>query len=182
VRLFVALTPPGEIVEELQATTATLRELAPQLRWTRPAQWHVTLAFLVEVADDVVDELARRLSRAAARHPPLSLALGGGGRFGHQVLWTQVRGARDGLCRLAASVQAAARRSRIPVEQRRYRPHLTLARADDATDLRSLVERLASWQGQPWVATRLHLVCSRLGAGPDGSALHEPIAGWRLQG
>ncbi len=179
-RLFVALTPPGEVVEELSACTVALRELAPDLRWTRPEQWHVTLAFLGEVGDDVVDELARRLSRAAARHPPLSLVLGGGGRFGHQVLWTRVQGDRDRLRRLAGSVQAAGRRSRLPMEQRPYRPHATLARADASADLRPLVERLASWQGLPWVATRLYLIRSRLGAGPGGSALHEPIAGWPL--
>ena len=179
-RLFVALTPPGEVVEELCAGTAALRRLAPGLRWTRPEQWHVTLAFLGEVGDDVVDELTRRLSRAAARHPPLSLVLGGGGRFGHQVLWTPVQGDRDGLRRLADSVRAAARRSRLRVEQRPYRPHLTLARAGASADLRPLVERLASGPGLPWVATRLFLVRSRLGAGPDGSALHEQIAGWPL--
>jgi 2'-5' RNA ligase len=182
VRLFVALTPPGEVVEELSAITVALRELTPDLRWTRPEQWHVTLAFLGEVGEHIVDELARRLNRAAARHPPLSLSFGGGGRFGHQVLWTRVQGDRDGLCRLADSVRAAARRSRLPMEQRPYRPHLTLARAAVATDLRPLVERLASWQGLPWVATRLSLVRSRLGAGSGGSALHEPIAGWPLLG
>ncbi|MGH3777919.1 MAG: RNA 2',3'-cyclic phosphodiesterase [Pseudonocardiaceae bacterium] len=181
-RLFVALTPPGEVVEELRVSTVALRQLAPDLRWTRPEQWHVTLAFLGEVGDDVVDELTRRLSRAAARHPPLSLVLGGGGRFGHQVLWTRVQGDRDGLRRLAGSVRAAARRSRLPIEQRPFRPHVTLARTAAATDLRPLVERLASWQGPPWVATRLYLVRSRLGAGSDGSALHEPITAWPLDG
>ncbi|HEX2262681.1 MAG TPA: RNA 2',3'-cyclic phosphodiesterase, partial [Pseudonocardiaceae bacterium] len=144
-RLFVALTPPGEVVEELSANTVTLRELVPDLRWTRPEQWHVTLAFLGEVGEHVVDELTRRLNRAAARHPPLLLSFGGGGRFGHQVLWTRVQGDRDGLCRLADSVRAAARRSRLPMEQRPYRPHLTLARSDGETDLRPLVERLTSW-------------------------------------
>ncbi len=176
-RLFVALAPPGEAIEELSACTAALRELAPDVRWTRPEQWHVTLAFLGEVGDGDVDELARRLNRAAARHPPLSLALGGGGRFGHQVLWTRVQDDGDGLRRLAGSVRAAARRTGLLVEQRPYRPHLTLARADAAADLRPLVERLASWQGLPWVATRLYLVRSRLAAGPGGSALHQPIAG-----
>jgi RNA 2',3'-cyclic 3'-phosphodiesterase len=182
VRLFVALTPPGEVVEELRASIVSLRELAPDLRWTRPQQWHLTLAFLGEVGDDVVDGLARRLSRAAARHPPLTLVLGGGGRFGNQVLWTQVQGDRDGLRKLVDSVRAAARRSGLPVEQRPYRPHVTLARAGAAVDLRPLVERLASWQGLPWVATRLYLVRSRLGAGPGGSALHQPITGWPLDG
>lgn len=179
-RLFVALTPPNEVVEALRVGTQELREYAPELRWTRPEQWHVTLAFLSDVGDDVVDELARRLGRAAARHPALALALAGGGRFGHRVLWTGVRGDRDSLRRLADSTRAAARRSRLAVEDRPYRPHVTLARADGAVDLRPLVERLAPWHGPQWVASRLQLVRSHLGAAPGGWALHEPIAGWPL--
>ncbi len=181
-RLFVALTPPAEVVKALTIATLGLRGLAPELRWTRPEQWHVTLVFLGEVRDDVVGELNRRLSRAATRHPPLSLALGGGGRFGQQVLWTGVRGDLDRLRRLVDSARAAARRSRLPVEDRPYRPHITLARAAGGVDLRPLVERLAPWEGAPWVATQMHLLRSRLGAAPDGSALHESIAGWPLEG
>jgi 2'-5' RNA ligase len=180
--LFVALTPPEEIINALRIATAELRELVPQLRWTRPEQWHLTLVFLGEVGDEVVGELTRRLCRAATRHPPLWLSLGGGGRFGHRVLWTGVQGDRDGLRRLAASATAAARRCHLPVEDRPYRPHLTLARAPGASDLRPLVQRLASWQAPPWMATHLSLVCSRLGAAPDGAALHEPIASWPLSG
>src|SRR5262249_13337683 len=154
----------------LRIVTASLREGAPQLRWTPPEQWHVTLVFLGEVGETVIDELTRRLGRAAARHPPLSLALGGGGRFGQRVLWTDVRGHREGLRTRAASAGGAARRARLPVEHRPYRPHLTLARADGETDLRPFVERLARWQGPTWVATQLHLVRSHLGEGPGSSA------------
>ncbi len=73
-RMFVALTPPEEIVDELRSATAQLRAVASGLRWTPPEQWHVTIVFLGEVGDGALGELTRRLHRAAARHPPLSLA------------------------------------------------------------------------------------------------------------
>jgi 2'-5' RNA ligase len=93
-----------------------------------------------------------------------------------------VAGDRTGLGRLADSVRAAVRRSGLPIEDRPYRLHLTLARSDGSTDLRPLVGALASVEGRRWVADRLHLVRSTLGAGPAGTALHEPVDGWALTG
>lgn len=182
VRLFVALGLPGGVVEELHTATAGVRSRAPGLRWTRPEQWHLTLVFVGEVDGDVTAELARRLQRAAQRHPPLTLTLGGGGRFGHRVLWTGVQGDRDGLRRLAASAAAAARRCGLPGQPGAYRPHLTLARASGGADLRPLVDELRAWKGSSWVAGSVQLMRSHLGAGQDGTALHELISGWPLSG
>jgi 2'-5' RNA ligase len=182
VRLFVALTPPAAVVEELVAATGGVRVEHPELRWTPPEQWHLTLAFLGEVGDREREDLVPRLRRAASRHPPLRLSFASAGRFGDRVLWTRVRGDVDPLRRLAASVQAAARRARLAVETRPYRPHLTLARTREATDLRPVVDALVAFSGREWDAADLHLVRSHLGAGPGGGARHEPIEGWPLTG
>ena len=118
-RLFVALVPPADALAELAAAVDALRS-TPGLRWTRPEQWHVTLAFLAEVDDRTRAALVPRLERAAHRHAPLTLALAGGGRFG-QVLWTRVDGDRVALRGLADSragrrsaVRAADRRAALP--------------------------------------------------------------------
>ena len=42
------------------------------------------------------------------------------------------------------------------------------------------VEALRSFSGSRWTADALHLVRSRLGAGPGGTAAHEVIATWQL--
>ena len=65
VRLFVAVRLPDPITELL----ATLpRPDHQRLRWTTPAQWHVTLRFLGEVdePDGVVDALGAGLSGVGA--------------------------------------------------------------------------------------------------------------------
>jgi 2'-5' RNA ligase len=182
VRLFVALTPPPDVVTELWTASEALRNEQPGLRWALPDQWHLTLAFLGEVGEGATSDLVARLGRVAGRHPPLVLSLGGAGRFGNRVLWTRVRGETDGLRRLAASARAAARRARVPVEDRPYRAHLTLARARDGADLRPAVAALNGFEGRAWTVDRLHLVRSHLGAGPGGTARHAPHASWPLRG
>jgi 2'-5' RNA ligase len=182
-RSFVALVPPAEVLAELGTALETL-PAEPRLRWTRPEQRHLTLAFLGEVDDRTGDRLVERLTRVARRHPPLNLSLAGGGRFGDGVLWTGVDGDRLALRRLVDSVRAAARRSGLPTEHRRpHRPHLTLARAAaPVSDLRPLVVALNDFVGSTWTARELHLVRSHLGEGPGGSARHVTVATWALTG
>jgi len=179
-RLFVALVPPADALDELAAAVEALRA-TPGLRWTRPEQWHVTLAFLAEVDDRTREALTPRLERVARRHAPPTLALAGGGRFGGQVLWTRVDGDQAALRRLADAVRATARRCGLPVDARPYRPHLTLARAGrSAPDLAPVAAALDGFAGRPWTASHLHLVRSVLGAGPGGTAQHESVASWPL--
>jgi RNA 2',3'-cyclic 3'-phosphodiesterase len=180
VRLFVAVDPPPAAVTELDARLAPLRAEWPTLRWADPEQWHLTLTFCGETTERTADRLAERLSRAAARHAALELRLSGAGGFPRPkragVLWCGVAGDAAGLIRLAASTSAAARRCGITVEDRRYRPHLTVARVTTAADLRPLVDAVAAVDGPGWTAREIHLVRSHLGR----PTVHERIGTWPL--
>lgn len=167
-RLFVAVELPQPLLDEVadlvQSLQAPVDACDPQqLRWTRREQWHVTLAFLGEVDAAILADLRPRLVRAAARHQPLEVRLSQGGHFGTNTLWAGVTGDREQLRGLARSVQAAARRAGIPVEDRGYRPHLTLARGRQRADLRPWVGRLATWASSAWTVADVALVRSRLG-------------------
>jgi RNA 2',3'-cyclic 3'-phosphodiesterase len=162
-RLFVAVVPPPDALAEFAALVGRLREQAPSLRWAAPEQWHLTLTFLAAVEPAVVDELRTRLERAARRHPPGPISLAGGGRFGDRVLWCGIAGDRGGLIRLAAATTAAAVRTNLLVDDRRYRPHLTLARSPGGADLRPLVGACRGFAGRLWRPSEIRLVRSRLG-------------------
>jgi RNA 2',3'-cyclic 3'-phosphodiesterase len=134
-RLFVALSPPAAALAELDQAAAPLRASWPELRWVGVDLWHVTLAFLGEVDDGKLDELERRLERAAARHAGQPLAIGRGDAFSSvkraRVLIARIEAAGAGgaggrpparhgegetsaLHGLAASVAAGARRAGAP--------------------------------------------------------------------
>jgi 2'-5' RNA ligase len=167
--LFVALRLPDAVVADLAAAHSAIPpELAagyPGLHWVPPQNWHVTVAFLGNVAEARVADLETRLARAGGRHSPMTLSLHGSGHFGSRVLYVGVTGDRPALERLAASVSAAARRAKVTVDDRPYRPHLTLARLRGPTSLRDLAEPLADYAGPAWVADSFALMESTPPAG-----------------
>ena len=148
----------------------------PQPRWIPAPRWHLTLAFYGEVDDSIGARIATRLDRAARRSRPMTLRLSGAGHFGHTVLWVGVAGDVEPLGRLADACAAAGRREGIGTDGRRFRPHLTLARVRGSGDLRPWAERLRSYEGPVWTATRSTLIRSTLGPSPS----YDDIASWPL--
>jgi RNA 2',3'-cyclic 3'-phosphodiesterase len=190
-RMFVALPLPEGVKEHLSEFLEPRQEAGLAdvgLRWTTPWQWHVTLAFLPEVADRHTDELHERLQRVAARRNPLVLRVAGAGAFPHaghaKVLWAGLE--RDGeqegdnLARLATGVRAAAAKSGIEVDGGRFRPHLTLARLGRPADVTRLLRVLDLYAGPSWQAREVALIASYLGQGPKGRPRHEVAQIFRL--
>jgi len=174
-RLFAAVMPP---TAEVVALDDAIGDRDPELRWVPSHQWHVTLVFCGEVAETSVADLVERLRRAAARTAVFPLRLTGGGTFPTQpararTLWAGLDGDVATLSRLAERCAAAARRSGITLEDRAFRPHLTLARARrGSVDVREHVARLSSYEGKPWRVATMRLVHSTLG----NVVRHETVA------
>jgi 2'-5' RNA ligase len=181
-RLFVGLAPPAAALDDLDAACAPLRPGREDLRWTSRELWHLTLAFLGEVSEQSLDRLLPRLERAARRHLAFDLSLAGAGAFPGparaNVLWGGLSGDRKALAELAMSVSAGARRAGAPPpDERRYQPHLTLARCRMPADVRPIVDNLSGYQGPAWTAEEIYLIRSTLGGEPR----YEPLWTWKLR-
>lgn len=184
--MFVALVPPAEAVEDLDAFLDLRREAAG-FRWARPEQFHVTLAFLAEVADRHLDDLVERLGRAAHRRTPVPTRLAGGGAFPHpgraRVLWAGMEldeTGRTEVDRMATGARAAASKAGITVDGQRFRPHVTVARLGRPTEVSRWVRLLDGYAGPAWTATHLELVASYLGEGSGGRPRYETVESFPL--
>lgn len=173
-RLFVALVPPVAAVEHLDAFLDVRREAA-QFRWASVEQFHVTLAFLAEVEERRLDDLAERLTRAAVKRTSFGTRIAGGGAFPNvaraRVLWAGLdldEAGRTELDRLATGCRAAAARAGIAVDGQRFRPHLTVARLRTPVEVSDWVKLLDGYAGPAWSVDRVTLVASYLGEGPRG--------------
>jgi 2'-5' RNA ligase len=178
VRLFVAAVPLVEVVEHLDAFL-DVRRAAGEFRWTTPDQWHLTLAFMPDVADRHLDELVERLARAGHKRAPFELAIRGGGAFPNvgraKVLFADLAHEGHDLQHLATGVRAACAKAGAEVEGGRFRAHLTLARIGRPQEVTNWVRLLDSYDGPAWTVEEFVLVESHLGEGPRKRPRHEVL-------
>lgn len=152
-RLFVAVWPPGDVLDDVAALP---RPELDGVRWTTRDQWHVTLRFLGSCDPDAVRERWGPVGAVPAVEARLGPAVG---RFGDRVLHVPVAGLEG----VAREVTAATGAVGEPPDGRPFRGHLTLARVRGPR--RSGV-RLAGVEllGRPvqarWVVDEVTLVAS----------------------
>lgn len=116
-RLFLAVWPPDEVVEQLCALP---RRDQRGVRWVRPEKWHVTLRFLGDAGRDDVYASLRGTTLPAA-----TAVLGPDVR---RMARSAVVIPVAGLDELAAVVGAATADVGEPIGPRPFSGHLTLAR------------------------------------------------------
>jgi len=171
-RMFVALVPPQSALEDLGEFLGPRQQADTGLRWTAPEQWHVTLAFMAQVADRHLDDLLERLSRAARRRTPFEARLSGGGAFPHaaraKVLFAglDAAGSVEELRRLSVGARSAATKAGATPDGGRFHAHLTLARLRQPVDVTRWLRVLDAYQGPTWRAEEIALIQSHLGEGP----------------
>ena len=124
-RLFVAVWPTDQVRDRLAG--AIEAQVIAELRWVRPENWHVTLAFLGFVPDDELDALVASLRSIQSQALRCAAALGTHtSTMGRSVLCLPT----TGLDELAGVVRdSTAPFNRSDYRDRPFAGHLTLARA-----------------------------------------------------
>jgi 2'-5' RNA ligase len=162
------------------------------VRWSRPAQLHLTLRFLGECTRQQQANLTPRLAELAAGTSPLVLEAGALGAFPNwrqpSVIWLGITERHAKLSSLQQAVEEAVRAAGLPPEPKRFSPHVTLARGERTAGreplqkLGDLVRGTAYDEGQVRPVDELRalaLVRSHLAA--HGST-YEIVAQWALAG
>jgi len=124
-RLFVAIPVPDDLRRSLMAISSGVRGA----RWVRPEGMHITLYFVGETDRDVARDLDHELE--GVRLPPFDVTCRGLGYFerGSKIhaVWAGIERS-DTLGYLQDRVEAAAVRTGLPHDRRKFKPHITLAR------------------------------------------------------
>jgi 2'-5' RNA ligase len=177
----VAVDPPEEARAHLSDALARVQGAPGEPRWTVPERWHLTLLFLGAVPDRYVADLVAAVGPQVLATPPGRLRLTGAGRFGSvrrpQVAWIGLDGDVATLTDLARRLAREARRLRLEVEDRPFRPHLTVGRWRPGRPAEgTVIDRLAGYRGPEWPVSEVRLLESHLGPRPT----YDEVATWPL--
>ena len=124
-RLFIAIDLPERLKDELAIISFGL----PQARWIPPEQLHLTLRFIGEVDGALFGDIKSGLKSVIGSSFPLTL--NGLGCFpprrDPQVLWVGIESSVE-LLELRKKVESCLFKFGVAPEQRKFSPHITLAR------------------------------------------------------
>jgi RNA 2',3'-cyclic 3'-phosphodiesterase len=131
IRLFTGLSLPILLRQRLTVMQGGI----PGARWTERDNFHITLTFIGEVDERTAEIADEALSSIRMEKFPLQLK--GTGSFSQgkhaRLLWIGV-GQSEPLHRLKEKNDRALQMAQVPIESRKYTPHVTMARFRDAEE------------------------------------------------
>lgn len=168
-RLFIALDLPDEVRRELRDVQMRLSMHSRAVRWSDPVGMHLTLHFLGETPERLVEPLLAGMRAITA--PSLRLNLDRLGCFPStgslRVVWVGLSGDLTALETLHRSLAGVIRSVGLPTDTRPFTPHITLARARPTAtpaELRALraalpaiIPQPLTWQSEPPILFRSQL-------------------------
>ncbi len=132
-RAFIAIELPAITQDAIQKQTARLQQSLGDefIRWVPPANLHITLKFLGDIAATHMDFIKQALTRLTSTHSEFDLQIGGLGSFPNskrpRVLWVGLH-ASNTLTALQSDVEANMVKLGYEKEERAFSAHLTIGR------------------------------------------------------
>ena len=146
-RLFIAVKTDleGDLLRMFSSLKATLG--AENIKWVDPANLHLTLAFLGDTEEKRIGSLHPMLGEKCSGFGVFDFILAGAGIFKNfrdpRVIWVGIRSAEK-LTMLYNLINQGLKNIGFELEERQFRPHLTLGRIKSVRDndnLKSFLEK-----------------------------------------
>lgn len=171
-RLFVGIDLPPELKLSLSLMATGL----PGAKWVDAGNHHLTLRFIGEIDEGQAEDVDAALSHI--RTPRFDVALATVGHFGLRQLWVGVE-RNDALQHLHDKIESALSRLGFPAEERRYTPHVSLARLKGVSEsrLQEYLTQHALYRAPPFRVDHFSLIASYL---TKSGAIYEDQADYPL--
>lgn len=174
-RVFCAIELPQDVRAQAARYIASLHEAAPDVRasWDREEKLHLTLKFFGEIEAERIELLASAMKRAASFVNPFELVIRGTGAFpprgSPRVLWLGVIDQQGCLAELHQYLEDECARNGFAREEKRFHPHLTIARLRRPEGARRLADLHKSMEFETPAFNVSEIVLMKSELGPHGS-------------
>lgn len=136
IRSFIAIELDKAIKGKLTRLQEDLRARAglesEQIKWVGPDHMHLTLKFLGDVEDKYISDICAAVTAATEETEPFTFTIGKVGAFPERgsarVIWAGITEGIEELRELQDAVETSLEGFPLPREDRKFSPHLTLAR------------------------------------------------------
>jgi 2'-5' RNA ligase len=128
---FIAVPIPHPIQEKIAQYASDVRPFLPLKKWTGLGDYHITVTFLGPTPQEQYPELTEKLQNLSSTHDPFQLKLTVPGVFGNhskpRVFWAGIDRSEE-LESLQKGVALACTEAGFNIEDRPYRPHITIGK------------------------------------------------------
>jgi len=166
-RLFIAVNLPESWKDTLAKPREAIEWLGRGVKWVEPRGMHLTLKFLGEVEEGLLEEIEAGIDRAAEGIRPFEMRISGTGVFPNRkrprVYWAGIQ-APSPLLVLQSTLEKEMEALGFEPEEREFKPHLTLARIKEPRGKERMTDAVLSFRldGEPMVVDRVSLMRSHL--------------------
>lgn len=177
-RIFIALKieAGNNLLKMISSYRALLNK--DQIKWTDTSNIHITIAFLGDTEEETIKEIISMLEEVCKGFGHFELILKGSGIFRNmndpRIIWAGIEPS-ERLFQLNSLIMNGLKELKIKMEDRSFKPHLTIGRIkrlNDNESLKTLIEEFQNYEIQSVPVNEVILYESiLLSAGP----IYKPI-------
>lgn len=182
-RTFVAIEIPNNVKEQIAAVQSELKRHGDRVSWVKSTNIHLTLKFLGDVEESLIDSIGKKIQTAAEKSAPFSGEIAELGAFPNlrraRVLWAGVNGAEIELTDLVRNLENELKDIGFPKEKRKFNPHMTIGRVKSPLSPH-FIARIKQLEFNAGVLEGREIVFMRSDLKPTG-AVYIPLSKARLR-
>ncbi len=148
-RCFIAVSLPAPLRNAVGEIIGKLRDTGADIKWVPEENLHLTLKFLGETEEELVEEIKNALIDKLSHYPPFYIKIGGVGYFpggrNPRVIWVGIEdpGVLEDIYK---DIDYAAAKFGYPMEKRPFSPHLTIGRVRSPKRVAEVIRRLEEFR------------------------------------
>lgn len=148
IRTFIAIQIPADIRNKISTFQGELKAVGKGVGWVKPQNIHLTLKFLGETDEKIIDAIEGKIKEAAAGINLFEIKVHGVGAFPNmkrpRVIWIGAECENNVLSTIAGRLDRNLESLGFQSENRKYTAHLTLGRVKDPRNIEPVMEKVES--------------------------------------